>query len=78
METCLQAKKKTQDKALQEKLGKLAIDALERAETIKVGEKKEETPVQRNIVKPLGELNLHDGIFNYEYYMFDYHIISLC
>ena len=37
VQTCLEAKKRTTDRTMQEKLGKLAIDALERAETLKKG-----------------------------------------
>ena len=43
---------------MQEKLEKLAINALERAETLKNGEKPEVPTV--NLVRPLGNLNLFD------------------
>ena len=35
VQTCLEAKKRTTDSIMQEKLGKLALDALERAEILK-------------------------------------------
>ena len=53
---CLEAKKNTHDSSLQDKLGRLAIDALERAETIKKRKARGAQP--RNVVRPLGNLTL--------------------
>ena len=58
VQICLEAKKKTTDKHLQDKLGKLAIDALERAESIKNPTSSAVQP--KNIARPLGNLSLLD------------------
>ena len=57
---CLEAKKQTQDKKLQEKLTKLTIEALDRAEAIKNKPLTTSIVQPRNIVRPLGNLSLGD------------------
>ena len=64
VQTCLEAKKKTTDKVMQDKLGRIAVDALERAETLKQVEVQPQPPSARNILKPLGNFSLKDGRFN--------------
>jgi len=64
VQICLEAKKITTDKQLQNKLAKIAVNALERAETIKnKPTKKSETgqTSEKNIMRPLGNLSLLDN-----------------
>ena len=56
VEVCLEAKKNTQNSSLQEKLGRLAMDALDRAETIKT--RSATTAQPRSVTRPLGNLLL--------------------
>jgi len=63
VQTCLEAKKRTTDSIMQEKLGKLALDALERAEILKkVDQPTGATAVshEKNIIRPLGNFHLND------------------
>ena len=63
VDTCLQAKKNTSDKPMQDKLGKVAIEALERAETLKTKQQSIESSssVVKSVVRPLGNLLIDKG-----------------
>ena len=60
VETCIEAKNLSKDTTLQEKLEKLSLNALERAETLKKGDKLGEVQ-PKNIVRPLGNISLFDS-----------------
>jgi len=66
VDTCLQAKKNTSDKHMQDKLGKVAIEALERAETLKTKQQPIESSssVVKSVVRPLGNLLIDKGEFD--------------